>query len=241
MWATVLALALVATIDPVRIGFAALVISRPRPILNLFAFWLGGIAMGIATGLTVLFVLRDHALTIMDSVVSWAETPTGGRVQLVIGVLALVLAALMVVALSAFRRTPVPTLASEPSASGLPPDPLLSRLPKPVQDLIEGGALWVSFVAGIMMATPVEYAVALAAILASGAGATSQVVAVAVFTSVAFVIAEIPLVGHLVAPGRTQVVVLQVHKWVRAHRLHVIAVIVAAVGVFLVTHGAGSV
>jgi hypothetical protein len=47
MWVTVLVLGLMAATDPVRIGIAALLISRPRPLRNLLAFWLGGMATGI--------------------------------------------------------------------------------------------------------------------------------------------------------------------------------------------------
>lgn len=245
MWGTVFALALVATVDPLRIGFTALVISRPRPMLSLLTFWLGGVSMGVATGLVVLFVLRDHALRIVRSVVSAAQTPTGGLLQLIGGTGALVVAIAVLTAVSMRRHassTVAPTThpGQEESSTGVPPRiaAIYARLPRPVQDLVEGGALWVAFVAGIMMATPIEYAFALAAVLVSGAGTASQVVAVVVFTSIAFVIAEIPLVSHLFAPARTQAVVLHVHDWVRAYRWHVISAVVAAVGVLLVINGA---
>ncbi len=65
MSSAVLVLSLLVALDPVRIGITALLISRPRPMLNLFAFWLGGMAAGIATALIVLLFLRDFTISFM--------------------------------------------------------------------------------------------------------------------------------------------------------------------------------
>jgi hypothetical protein len=43
MWCTVLMLALVATMDPVRLGTSALLYSRPRAVRHLVACGLGGV------------------------------------------------------------------------------------------------------------------------------------------------------------------------------------------------------
>ena len=40
MWATVLVLALITVTEPVRFGMIIFLISGPRPMLNLLAFWL---------------------------------------------------------------------------------------------------------------------------------------------------------------------------------------------------------
>jgi hypothetical protein len=90
--------------DPVRIGITAFLISRPRPMLNLFVFWLGGMAAGIATALVVLVFLRDSALSIMREVVSSSSTPIFADIQVAIGVLAVLIAA----RLRARQRAPVP-------------------------------------------------------------------------------------------------------------------------------------
>ena len=62
MWSAVLVLSLVVAMDPVRIGITALMLSRPRPMLNLFVFWLGGMTAGITVALVVLRCLRELAL-----------------------------------------------------------------------------------------------------------------------------------------------------------------------------------
>ena len=104
MSSAVLVLSLVVAMDPVRIGITAFLISRPRPMLNLFVFWLGGMAAGIATALVVLVFLRDSALSIMREVVSSSSTAIFADIQVAIGVLAVLIAA----RLRARQRAPVP-------------------------------------------------------------------------------------------------------------------------------------
>ena len=58
MWITVLVMAIAVSLEPFRIGMTALMLNRPRPMLQLLAFLCGGFAMGTTVGLVVLFVLR---------------------------------------------------------------------------------------------------------------------------------------------------------------------------------------
>jgi len=115
-----------------------------------------------------------------------------------------------------------------------------SRLTTRAGVAMQGGSLWVAFVAGAWLATPLQFIAALAAILASGASAGTQVVALVVYHVVALAFAEIPLVSALVAPDRTQAVMLRVHDWVLPRRRQLIAVIIAVVAALLVVNGIGS-
>jgi hypothetical protein len=58
MWITVLVMALAVSLEPFRIGMTVLMLNRPRPILQLFAFLTGGFVMAATFGLVVLFLLR---------------------------------------------------------------------------------------------------------------------------------------------------------------------------------------
>lgn len=84
-----------------------------------------------------------------------------------------------------------------------------SRLSTRAGDAMQGGSLWVAFVAGAWLATPLQYVAALTAILASGTSAGTQVVALVAYHVVALAFAEIPLVSQLVAPEKTQTVMLR--------------------------------
>jgi Sap, sulfolipid-1-addressing protein len=236
MWGTVLLLALVATADPVRNGTAALLCSRPRPMLNLLAFWFGGIAVMLLVGLGSLFMLRDFALTAIQHLASAAATSTVRHIQIAAGVVALLVALRIFVRERARLADCVSSVVGQqPSAVGP-----LSWLSTRARNTLEGGSLWVAFAAGLGAATPVEYLVALVAILSSAAATGAQVSAVVVYTVVAFAVAEIPLVGHLAAPARTREVMHRLHIWLQARRRQTVAVIVAVAGVLLVTTGMGS-
>ena len=225
MWGAVLVMALAAMVDPLRIGVTVLVISRPRPVLQLLAFWLGGLAMGLLVGLGALFLLQDVALELMRNMPAAAGGSTVGLVQIGIGVLAVLIAAL--IAMGFPRRSGVPQ----------PKNSAISRLTARVGDAIRGGSLWVGFLAGVALATPLQYVAALAAILVSGADAATQFTALIVYHLVVLAFAEIPLLGSLVAPAATYSVMLRLHDWVIVRRRQLTAVIIAAIGAFLLING----
>jgi hypothetical protein len=239
MWETVLVLALLAAPDPVRLGTVALVISRPRPLLNLLTFWLGCLAIAIAAALAMLFLLRDFTQSFMRVAVSATTNSTAAYIQIAIGVLSLPIAALIVVGISARQRARVPEPVGDRSALVLqPPTPTaFSRLLGRAKDTLDGESLWVAFVAGIASATPWQYLLALTAIPGAGAAAGTQLIAAVMFIFVMLAVVEIPLVSYPVAPAKTQAFVLQLHDWLRVRRRPVLAFIVASTGLFLVWTG----
>ncbi|MBW0013969.1 GAP family protein [Mycobacterium sp.] len=239
MWCTVLALALVAGADPVRIGIAVLLFGRQRPVLHLVALWLGGLAVGVALALAVLFGLHDVALGAMQRLQVASATHTAGHIQIVMGVLALVVAVSISVGFSLRHRAPGAMPAGDPSC-GVGPT-AFSRLSTRALDALQAGPPWVTFLVGVGITTDFRYLGALAAIMASGAAMGTQVSAAAVYTVVGLAFAEIPLISQLAAPGRTLAVMSRVHEWVKARRRAVLGLIVALLGVFLMSSGLGHV
>ena len=243
MWATVLVLALGAATDPVRFGIAVFLIARPRPMLNLLAFWLGGMATGVAAALGALTLLRDFLSVVVQDVTSTVAIFTRGPVEIAIGVLALPAAALIAVGSSAHRRARVPIHGGDPSSLALQPSTptAFSRLTARAQHVLEGGHPWVAFVVGLGQSTnPVEYLAALAVIVASGAAIGTQISAAVMFTVVVLAVVEIPLVSYLATPAKTQAFMLYLQDWVRARRRQIVAVMLAVAGVMLVARGMGS-
>jgi hypothetical protein len=243
MWGAVLVLALSAMGDPLRIAIAVFLCSRPRPMVNLFMFWLGGIATSLSVGLVALFVLRDFSLMVMRGVASTAENYNFAYIQTAAGVLALLIASLIAGGYFARQRAPVAVAAG--NLSGLAFErstpAVLARLSTRARDALQGGSPRVAFLGGIWVAPgpPIELAGALAVILASGAAAGAQVGAVVVYSLVAFGIVSIPLLCHLVAPAKSQAIMLRVDGWVRARRRALFASILAVVGAYLVATGVG--
>jgi Sap, sulfolipid-1-addressing protein len=238
MCSAVLVLSLLVALDPVRIGITALLISRPRPMLNLFVFWLGGMAAGIATALVVLLFLRDFTISLMQEVDSASSSQTVACIQVMIGVLAVLIAA----RLWARQRTPVPVTGGDSSVLVLEPNTATGSSRLSIRGQLEGGSLVVAFVAGLALATPpVEYLAVMAAILASGTTAAEQLGAAVIFTVVAFTVVEVPLITYVATPAKTIAVVQRLNLWIGERRQAIPALVVGAIGVLLMVTGIGKV
>jgi hypothetical protein len=193
--------------EPFRVGMTALMLNRPRPALQLLAFLAGGFAMAATVGLVVLFAFRPGLLRSAHFTL-----PT---VQIVIGALALLVAALL--------------------ATGVVPAP---KLPARARGLAFGPSLWVAGVAGLGIALPsIDYLAVLAVIVASGAARSTQVGALLVFNVVAFTLVELPLVAYLLAPDRTRALMTSFNDWIQSRRRRGVAAVLVAVGCVLL--GAG--
>lgn len=207
MWFTLLVMAVAVSLEPFRIGMSVLMLNRPRPHLQLAAFLCGGFAMGLTVGAVVLFALESH--------IPASAHFTLPRVQIVIGVLALLAAAILAVTKGRDRTPPA----------------WLSRL-------LDGQSLWVAGVAGLGIALPsIDYLAALAVIAAGAAAPAVRFGALVTFNVVAFALVEIPLLAYLVAPQRTRAAMTALHGWVRTRRRREVAVLLAVVGVVLLTAG----
>ena len=238
MCSTVLALSLLAAIDPVRIGVTALLISRPRPMRNLLAFWLGGMAAGIAVAFGVLLVLHDFTLSVMRVVVSAASGPVVNYIQVAIGVLAVSVAGAMAGRFWAHQRAPMPVTGGDSAVPTLEPNTAKRSSRLSLRGPLEGGSLAVAFVAGLALATPpVEYMAAIIAIVASEPTAVAQIGAALMFTLVAFTVVEVPLITYLAAPAPTLAVVHRLNHWISTRRQAIPSVVVGALGVLLVVSG----
>jgi hypothetical protein len=244
MWGTVFLLALAAATDPIRLGIAVVLIAQPRPIANLLAFWLGGMATGVATALGALILLRDCLPVVVQDVTSTVAILTRAPVAIAIGLLAIPAAARIAVGSSARQPARVPIHDGDPSALAVQPSTptALSRLTTRAQDVLAGGHPSVAFVAGLGQSTnPVEYLFALTAIVASGAAIGAQISAAVMFTVVVLAVVEIPLVSFLASPAKTQAFLAYLQDRVRARRRQIFAVILAVAGVTLLARGIGSI
>lgn len=209
MWITLLAMAIAVSLEPFRIGMTVLMINRPRPGLQLLAFLTGGFAMGITVGLIVLFILRPAL---------GSAHFTLPRVQIIVGAVLLINAALVAAGVLGSRRF----------------EPLATR----TQQLLNGRSLWTAGVAGLGIALPsVDYLAVLALIVASGAAASVQFGALLLFNTVAFAFVEIPLLCFLIAPDRTRAMLSAVQAWLRSRRRRALTVLLAAVGCVLLVAG----
>src|SRR6201998_831184 len=154
MWSAVLGLSLIAAIDPIRIGIVVLLISRPRPMVGLLAFWLGGMAAGIAAALVLVVYLRYLTLSVMQTLLSAIGSPAAAHVRLAIGVLVLLIAGLIAARFRVRQHAPVRRTGEEGSVLVLEPDTRNGSGRLSIRRQLEGGSLAVAFIAGIGWGPP---------------------------------------------------------------------------------------
>jgi Sap, sulfolipid-1-addressing protein len=98
--------------------------------------------------------------------------------------------------------------------------------------------LWVALAAGLGTGpAPLEYLVALTAILAAGGEIGTQISAAVMFNVVMLAVCEITLVSYLATPTRTLAIIDQLNIWVRAHRRRILSLMLGVAGVCLVVTG----
>jgi len=229
-----LVMAIGVIFEPVRIGLAVLMLNRPRPMLQLLAFLCSGFMICVGVGLVALFILRATPL-------AGAGGFTVAKVQIAIGLLALLVAVVLATNISArtlIRRTPAEVggdaraVVLEPTAPGG-----LAKLSTRARHLLLGSSLWVAAGSGLLTLPSANYTAALAVILASGAAPAAQAQALLTFNVAAFTLVGMPLITYLAAPDKTRAVMAALHAWLRSRRRRDVAAVVAAAGCLMLTIG----
>lgn len=242
--------AFASALEPTRMGIAALVVALPRPILNLFAYWIGVFAAGIGFYLAGLFLLRDYIAPAVVVMKSAMASPAVPPIKIALGLVAISLVTMLVIRSRLRRAVPAPVPVPIGAPSELDESELPSEKPTGFAALslpriswhsrVESGSVAITFVAGLATSTPpLEFLGAMLAILASGAAAGVQLSAAVVFMLVASAIVEIPLVCYLISPVRTQAAVLRLQGWLRAHHRPILLVFLSLFGIFMVGCGLG--
>ena len=263
MWGSLLGLAFLWALNPALLGLILLVISRPRPVQNLLACWVGCLITNVPALLVPLIVLHVTPMfrfTAHD-LASPATSSTVRHIQLGMGVLMLSIAALMTVRFWARQRAPLstpvantstlvldsntPTVISRPQghaqdAATTEGGSAIRRLLGRVHNAWDNGSLWVAFVIGMayLPGSPLVLLVD-TTIVASGAAIGTQVSAAIAFVVGMLAVFEITLVSYLAAPAKTQAVLRPLHDWALAHRRQVLAAIFAVAGLFQLAKGMG--
>jgi Sap, sulfolipid-1-addressing protein len=253
MWSSMAVLALPIALDPVRLGFNLLLISRPRPTQNLFVYWVGCATASVL--LLLVPILTLHFTPMFSSVVQDLARPatpassTVRYIEIAAGVLVVSVAALMAVRFLSRQRAPVPARDADTSAVVADPDPpnpisrlLGRRLVSRANNAWESGSLWVALAIGLWAApNPAFVVLGLTAIVTSGAGIGMQIGAAIVFVAEVLAVVEIVLLSNLVAPTKTEALLRRLHDWTRAYRRQILVAMLTLVGLALVAQGMGAI
>jgi hypothetical protein len=258
------------TVNPVRLGLILLVLSRPRPMQNLLAYWAGTLFAGLFYLLVPVIVLHSTptSASFLKGFTDSTASPVGQRIAIGLGVFLLSVAILMAVrslggtpkrvgrhsVQARHRNASTQTKVLDPATL-----PIISRLVRPAHDEVpegrsrirrllgrardawQNGSPWIALVIGLMVMPGEGVVLALALIVASGAVVGTQVGAAIAFVIAVLTVEEVILVSNLFAPAKTHAALRRLHDWALAHHRKFMAAILAVVGASLVVQGLGGI
>ncbi|OBF13597.1 GAP family protein [Mycobacterium sp. ACS4331] len=254
MWGTATGLAALSALNPVRLALMLLIISRPRPVQNLLAYWLGCVTVGLFYLLTPVLVLNFVPNGFLR-----VDVDISPRFQIGFGAVILAITAGLGLRHLMRSRAKMAVAAGNISSTrpekphqGIPflhrldhrdetpgtsPATARQRLWTRLRDAWQRGALWVAYVLG-MFSISVEGILFIAAVIVmSGFGPAAQISAVLVCIVIMFAPNELILVSYWIAPGRTQTVLGRVHDWTAARRTPIFLSICALAATWMLLQG----
>jgi hypothetical protein len=181
MWGTVLLMAVVVALDPAQVGASAYILARPSAMRLLVAYFIGGFGVSLIAGAVVLFVL--------DGVGIGQSSSIPPEIEIAVGALALVVAALVGSGVAGRLRDrakssrasdqpadrPASAADGRPSLEKLPG---FEKLPHRLQEALHNDSPWLAWAYGVALGMPsAYYLAAIAAILKSGVGTGTQIAA----------------------------------------------------------------
>jgi hypothetical protein len=252
MWAAVFGVALMGALNPLRLSAILLVISRPRPVRSLLAFWVGAVTVAASLVLLPMFVLHD-VHQVESLVREIGSSPVARHVKLGAGLVVLTMAVLMLVSIvrrpgaAVSEKVSVTAAARENTGRHRAPaewstatngGPPIQRMLGRTQEAWNRGSMWIALVIGFMSApAPDAVLLVLAVVLTSGASIGIQLSAGVTYIVAMLVVVEAVIVSYAIIPARTERVLGRVRDWALRYRRQVVTAVLAMVGVGLTVTG----
>jgi hypothetical protein len=235
VWNTVLLMAAIGTVDPLRIGIAAFLLSRPRPVRMLAIYFVCGFTLNVVIGEGVLAGGRA---------VLGTEGTIPGPALIAVGVILFVVGAVLGFGwrLAALvGRRPAGNAQSAPGdgpTSALDQVPALAGLPRGIKAALRGESAWVAAALAVGTAWPgAHYLAAMAAILTADPAPTPRLAALVVFNLAEFSAALVPMASFWLAPAATRALVDRVSGWMRLHHRFMLTAIMWTVSAIFFVMG----
>lgn len=224
---SILLLALGSAMFPALLAGAAVILSRERPARLLLAFWTGGLITSISAGLAILSAFGEHAAALDSS---------GGRslspVNTILAGAGAILIALLIGTrqgaklIDGWRRRRERAHPKKPDRA-----PWSERM-------LGNGSARVAFVAGAILNLPGPfYLIALGDIASAHYAPVVQGLIVLVFNLIMLLMVEVPMIGYVFDPERTDRWVGQFAAWLNRNGMRIIAVIAGGWGLSLLVKG----
>jgi hypothetical protein len=216
-----LPVALLAAFYPALLAAVVVLLRRPRRTLLLGVFVGGGLTASAGFGLLFVLALRTLLHHQRGSQLS-------STMDLVVGCLVLVIA--VVLASHADARVVRPR-----RRDSTVPDPLAQQRKSLAHRVLERGEVPVVLVVSVVLNLPgPAYLVGLKDIAGAHDNAVATVGLVVAFNLIMFLLGEVPLVGLIVDPRRTEGVVLTFNLWLNAHGRRLVIGLCVILGAFLI-------
>jgi hypothetical protein len=217
--ADLIPLALAAAVYPALLAGIIVLLARDEPLAMLAAFTAGGMIVTFVIGLLIVLVLGDALSTKSQN----SASPT---VDIVIGVLSLVGAAVLHRRIRERERGVVS--ASKKNKDG----------PSRTQMMLREGGPWGAFAAGLILNLPgIWYLDFLKDLSQTNPSTTAVIVEILVFMLIMFSLAELPLIGYLIAPEATKARVASFQAGMSKHGRTIGMWAAALIGAYLIIKG----
>ena len=258
----VLLMTLLVVLNPFLLAIILLIVSRPRPVQNLFAYWVGCMITNLP-----IFLVPLVALHVIPSFANFAHdlaAPAPGvtlkPIQLGAGLVMLLVSGLVAMRHRKQQRTEILTPVSVGGDSAVL---LLERPEEPTSDLCpqgrfddllarakavlerakaawEDGNLWLSVLFGMGCVPSLTMVLLVdSLIVGSGASIGMQMIVAIVFVLTMFIVLEAALLSNVFAPAKTQAVLKPLQRWSADHTNQIVYTLLAVVGVWNLIVGVG--
>jgi hypothetical protein len=218
------ALAFLAALNPKLLALDLLLIENRRPRAMFLCLLLGGMAVALTVGL--LDVLVFHA----DAIKAQGKVSAG--VDLALGLLLLAAGALLATGrLHGRRKAPVP-------AGGVQPEQPEEKKDGWAQRVLAEPRLGLAMLVGAVIGIPgASYLAALHNLVNGKSSTATQVIAVAFFVLIDFLLIIIPFAFLELRPEATKALLKHTQDWLLGHAMQLMAAIALLLGAYLAVSG----
>lgn len=227
---TILLLSLYATVSPTLFAATTVMLLMPNPKRLMLGYLLGAYVVGITLGLVIVFSLHGTGTE------RTTKHTVGPVEDIAVGLLALAIAYVLQTgrdgAFQERRRAKKEAKLEARLRAGKPTESLSLRL-------LGKGNPWITFAVGAALSVPgVAYLDALDHIHRLHAGTVATVLLVIYFCLMQEILLEVPLLGYVFAPERTQHRVSGFKAWIGRRGRTAVVIGATVVGVWLLVRAA---
>jgi hypothetical protein len=218
-------LALLAACYPTLVAAVAVMLLLPNPKRLLFGYLLGAYTTSITLGLVIVFSLQGS-----DAVGTSKRTISPAQ-DIAVGVILLIVASVLASGRDESVRRRRQERKEARQGAGDAQAPWSQRM-------LGRGSARITYAVGVLLSFPgVTYLVALDRIADLGTGVPPTVLLVVSFCLIQLVLLELPLLGYIFAPKRTQEAVTRFRAWLGRSGRRIGIIGVGTLGVLLLARG----